>query len=259
MRGAIWAAGALWLLSAGARGDVVHLEGGRVIEGATKIEGDRVIVALESGKIALPMRGVVRIEQTRPAIDEVRAREAAMGRDDVAALLELANFCRERDLRAKEHELLQRVLRIAPNHEEARRRLGYVRAKEGWITGPDRARREESVELAKRREELEKKRAELELERKRAELTLSEARLERERASLISERTRERERPGRDDRPIYPSYYVAPNGNWVAPTLSPPSGPAPFPIPGVRSPHDASFSLPGVREPSTYFGDALRR
>lgn len=256
MRGALLTVCVVWLAAVSARGDEVHLTSGRVIEGATEVEGDRVIVAFESGKIVLPRQSVARIEQTRPASEEVRAREAALARDDVEGLLRLADFCRERDLRAKEHALLQRILRLSPDHEAARRRLGYVRGKEGWVTGP--ARPSSSERHAARREELETKKLELELEKQRAELRLSEARLERERAALAQERE-ERARPRREERPVYPSYYVAPNGPWTPPSLSPPSGPPPFPIPGVRSPHDHSFSLPGVREPSTYFGDALRR
>jgi hypothetical protein len=261
MRDSIVAALLVSLLAPAVRADEVHLQGGRVIEGATKVEGDRVIVALESGKIALPMHSVLRIERTRPAIEVVRQREASLGQGDVDGLLELANYCREHDLRAKEHELLQRVVRIAPNHEIARRRLGFVRAKEGWITGPDRVRRAEDAALAERRTELEKKRTEIELEQKRAELTLSEAKLERERAALLNERAKKRERVAQrdDDRPMYPSYYVAPYPQQPLPELKPPSGQPAFPINGVRSPHDASFSLPGVREPRTYFGDALRR
>ena len=246
-----------WLVASSAWADEVHLEGGRVIEGATKVEGDRLIVALESGKIALPMHTVVRIERKQPPIEEARARESRLRRDDVEGLLSLANFCREHELRAKEHELLQRVLRIAPDHEIARRRLGYVRAKDGWITGPERIRREDEAALTRKRAELEKKNVEVELEKKSAELTLREARLERERAAHIEERTKERAER-RDDRPVYPSYYVAPYP-YQPPQLSPPSGPPAFPIPGVRSPHDTSFNMPGVREPRTYFGDALRR
>ena len=251
---------ALGLIASSADADEVHLDSGRVIEGATKVEGDRVIVALESGKIALPKRSVVRIEQTRPAIEIVRERELSLARDDTAGLLALADYCRERELRAKEHELLQRVLRVDPDHETARRRLGYVRTKEGWITGPERARRAEDRSLDERRRELDKKRDEIDIEKKRAELLREEARLERERAELSEERSRSRARLAerRDERVIYPSYYVAPYP-YQPPPLSPPSGQPGFPIPGVRSPHDTSFSIPGVREPSTYFGDALKR
>lgn len=250
------AAGALLLWAATVHADEVHLEGGRVIEGASKVEGDRVIVALESGKISLPLRSVVRIEQKRPASEEARQREARIRSDDIEGLLALADYCREHDLRAKEHELLQRVLRVAPDHELARHRLGYVRAKEGWITGAERARRERADELDKKKAELAKQQGELELDQKKAELTLNEARLERERAAFLEERAR-RERE-RDERVVYPSYYVAPIGP-VPPALTPPSGPPAFPINGVRSPSDMSFSIPGVREPRTYFGDALRR
>jgi hypothetical protein len=248
---------AVSLLATSARADQVYLDSGRVIEGEAKVEGDRIVIALESGKIVLPARSVVKVEQTRPAIEEARAREATLRGNDVEGLLALADFCRERELRAKEHELLQRVLRIAPDHEIARKRLGYVRTKDGWISGAERVRHERERAYTERRAELEKRREEVELEKKRAELTLGEAKLERERAALIEERTKSRD-VARDDRPLYPSYYVAPYP-YQPPALSPPSGPPPFGINGARSPHDTSFSIPGVRDPRTYFGDALRR
>lgn len=247
-------AGALLLIAGSARADEIHLEGGRRIEGTATYEGDKVIVELESGRISFPRSAVQKVVRTSSALAEAQRRQAALSPNDVAGMLRLADFCRDHELRGHERALLERIVARDPDHAEARRRLGYVRTSEGWITTAELARRTDEARRARRQ-------SELSLANQQAALKLAEAKLERERAELARTRTA----ATRASEPVvvpypyplYAPYTFAPMRGRAA--LSPPSGPPAFPIPGVRDPRDTSFSLPGVREPSRYLDGAFRR
>jgi hypothetical protein len=260
---------ALLLVGSSARADQVHLVEGRILEGAATIVGDKVVIELEGGRITVPLREVAKIERQASPLSEAIAKAAALKANDVAGLLRVADFCREHDLLNKERELLQRILVVAPDHLDARRRLGFARATvnghEEWVDRAEVARREQ----ADRRQE---RQARAELEQKQAELSLAEARLARTRREL---RDSERERDAAREVARRPGVYVEPTyyggavysgvyGAYGLPVvvgpLSPPSSSGPvFHIPGVRHPGDPSFSLPGVRPPAAYFDGAFRR
>jgi hypothetical protein len=60
-------------------------------------------------------------------VRRVAARYAQLKPGDVRGLLELADFCRDHGMPARERELLERVIEHAPDHAQGRARLGYVR------------------------------------------------------------------------------------------------------------------------------------
>lgn len=253
-----------WILAiSSARADHVYLHEGRVLEGSATIQGDKVVIALESGSITVPLYEVSRIEHSTTPLAEANAREAALKPGDVRALLQLADFCRAHDLLNKERDLLSRIIALAPDHAEARRRLGFVRIDGAWVDRAELSRREQESRLAH-------KQAQVALEQKEAELRIAQAKLEQERNKTQQQ---ERQRDGvRYDLP-YPSYggygygpygsygsyggYALYGGGRVG-HLTPPSGPPAFPIPGVRSPSDMGFNMPGVMPPSHYFDGAFK-
>lgn len=57
--------------------------------------------------------------------------------DSVAAQLELAQWCQKRRLFDQEKAHLFRVIQLAPNHVDARLRLGFRRLNDEWIAGED--------------------------------------------------------------------------------------------------------------------------
>ncbi|MDB4990732.1 MAG: hypothetical protein JWN04_5910 [Myxococcaceae bacterium] len=260
--------GAFVLATSSARADEVHLAEGQVLVGTATIEGDKVVVELESGRITVPRSEVTRIEKSTTPLAQADARDAALKPSDVAGMLALANYCRDHDLFNKERDLLTRILTVAPNHAEARRRLGFVRQSvdghDTWVDHAEIAKHEEA-------ERLEHRQAQASLARKEAELAAATVKLQQDRARAQQE---EEERAQKANsiyaiRP-YSSYGAAPYGGGYGPYgggygygygygaasgrhLSPPSGGAPFGINGVRSPSDMGFNIPGVRAPSSYF------
>ncbi|MET0286118.1 MAG: hypothetical protein ABW352_16675 [Polyangiales bacterium] len=240
------------LASAFARADAVYLQGGRVLEGNATVDGDKVTVELESGRMAFARSEVVRIEKSTSPLDEVDAREKKLGKDDVAGMLELAKFCRDRDLPARERTLLERVLAKLPDHTEARRRLGYVREGDAWVLRADQLRKEREAQQAKREGELERRRAKVELEEAQLRRDRAEAELRTAQTQLARERTPQ-------PTPLTPSWYspvvVAPasrywNNGW---SHNPPL----HQQPPVTSPQGDNF-INGTRSPQSYFDDAWR-
>lgn len=60
--------------------------------------------------------------------------------DTVEAQWELAEWCRERTLTAQRERHLKRILQLDPDHEQARRGLGYVTRDGAWTTRDDELR-----------------------------------------------------------------------------------------------------------------------
>ncbi|HET6204052.1 MAG TPA: hypothetical protein VFI25_14775 [Planctomycetota bacterium] len=65
---------------------------------------------------------------------EFQRRREALAKGDASSHLDLARWCAEVGLKVEEKTVLKQVLVLDPDHEEARRRLGYVRNEAGkWV------------------------------------------------------------------------------------------------------------------------------
>jgi hypothetical protein len=271
-----------------AHADRIVLTSGSVIEGKATRVGEKVIVELESGKLTLSAGSIQRIEQAESEVDRVDARLRALHPQDVHGLFNLADYCRDHGMKAREQELLERVIALAPDHPEARARLGYVRTEAGWVTRDEQLRAQGMVKHGGRWLTPEQLLSVLKLEAETevAQLTRDQARVELEskRAELASqkaheaylERTREsQERAPRtvastDGMAAYYGPYTyganvpffpipglpgrpGPDGFKPNPLPPPGPGPAPSPIPGFRDPSNMSWQVPGYQNPSNYF------
>lgn len=113
--------------------DQVHLVGGSTIEGKASRKGDKVVIEIESGEIALSASEVEAIEPGPSPVQRFEAMHAKIGARDARALLALANFCRDHDMKERERVLLMRLLELTPEQPEVRARLGYVKSDAGWV------------------------------------------------------------------------------------------------------------------------------
>lgn len=123
------------LLASAASADVVHLRSGGRLEGATSVEGDRLVVRLESGTVKIPLDQVRRVVPATSPADEYATRAAAVAKDDVKAHWELALWCEERGLTRGTRVELEAVIAADPEHAEARKRLGYQKVGNEWLRG----------------------------------------------------------------------------------------------------------------------------
>lgn len=125
---------AIWTWGAVAHADRVHLIDGAIIEGKAVRQGDRIVIEVDAGRVAVPAREVARIEPSASPLQQAEQRHAGLAPRDVAGRVALANFCRDHGLRAREAELLREVIELDSDHAEARARLGYVRSGETWAS-----------------------------------------------------------------------------------------------------------------------------
>jgi hypothetical protein len=126
--------GAAAMLSTEARADRVVLVGGTVLEGQVTKKNGKVVVQTEAGEVAVPVDSVSRIEKSESGANGFEARYAALPPGDVQGRLDLAEYCRNRDMRTRERKLLLEVIALDKDNQRARARLGHVKTDTGWMT-----------------------------------------------------------------------------------------------------------------------------
>ncbi len=264
-----------------AQADKTFLIGGTVIEGKATRHGDKVVIELSDGEISLPAESIERIETSESIVDQFQARYAKLRAGDVKARFVLADYCRDHDMRSREQQVLREILDIDANNEQARLRLGYVKEGSSWVTEDDAMHAKgmvkhdgqwmsqgQALELERMRAETEiaeshRDMARAELESRKAELVAEKAKLDAERNRLAQNQAQAA--AAAQQQVATPAYYTPRYyGSYGAPARVLDvdgcgagrscehrgySNPYPFPIAGVRSPFDPSFSIPGVRDP----------
>jgi hypothetical protein len=125
------------LLPAGARGDVFHLAGGGRIEGELLNPREEPRKAYEvrvagGGTVTLVKEQVAKVESPSEA-----ERQYHKLRVETPATVEghwkLAEFCRTSNLPASREYHLGEILKLDPEHAEARYGLGYSKVKDKWV------------------------------------------------------------------------------------------------------------------------------
>jgi len=128
-------AAAFFVLADDARADLVKLKDGREIEGKVlEQNADSVVVKTSFGKQTFKKAEVKSIEIKETPADVYEKRYASLKRDDVAEVMDLANFASSNKLRTEAQNLYKLAITLDPDNEEARRALGYVKTKDGWFT-----------------------------------------------------------------------------------------------------------------------------
>lgn len=125
------AAATLALLAGPAPADIVHVVGGRTLEGEVEEKGDQVIVKMRGGTVVLPRSRVAEIERVAPPKDAFAARFAALTDGDANAALALAADAERHGLADEAGRALERAAQWAPGdanvREASRRWRVYVR------------------------------------------------------------------------------------------------------------------------------------
>jgi len=145
------------LLVAGVAGvagaDTLHLKNGRRFEGRVVRETAKTVdfEIRGIGKQTFNRKDIEKIEKGSSIFDEYDRKKAAIPADDPAALFELGKWCLENGLRKEARRTFRAVIKVSPDHEDARAALGYMRAEGRWLTRKDYQKHRE-----KRRKELSK-------------------------------------------------------------------------------------------------------
>lgn len=208
-----------------AAADEIHLRWGTKLEGKI-VSRTRKEITIDtgSGVVGIPAHYVVKIVESGSAVQEYQERLKDLDARGASAkeYYELAKWCRKEGLAGPARKVLLQVIAMDPDHEEARRDLGYEKVGDRWLTHDEamEARgyvkfegawilREERDRILREREEERKRERE---ERKREEEARRRAEEERRRAEE-EERRRESDRPGVSDaRIVIGSWYRWPYG-----------------------------------------------
>lgn len=118
--------------------DIVHLKNGGKIEGIVRVRGDRYVVTTDKNiEVEIPIKDVLSVEVTKTHRDVYREKRARIGEGDLKGLLELAKWCEEAGLESEARATYESIIRLDPDHEAARRALGFVRVGDAWLTGEE--------------------------------------------------------------------------------------------------------------------------
>ncbi len=128
------------LLAAAAAADVVTMKDGRKFEGTVLEQtAEKVVIKTKFGVNELKAADVASVEiKSTPEEEFKQRREAAAG--DAKALFDLYVWATSSGLKNQAKIALRDVIKVDPNHEEARRLLGYVRFEDRWVTEKERER-----------------------------------------------------------------------------------------------------------------------
>jgi hypothetical protein len=114
--------------------DVLHLKNGGVLRGRVSEQGDTVTLDAKWGRVVLSRAEVLRIEKEPPAETQYATRRAALKNPTVKDWVELARWCEANDLNSQAREAYTEAVRLDPDHEAARRALGFVWWQDRWVT-----------------------------------------------------------------------------------------------------------------------------
>lgn len=128
-------AAALLVSAAPAFADEVVLRNGAVFTGVVREEGDRVIVEVDFGTVTFKRIDVKSIRRTEDPIKEYEER--VRGVQDAKGYYEVALWARDRGLSTRAGDLLKKVIALDPDHEGARKALGYEKLDGRWLSADE--------------------------------------------------------------------------------------------------------------------------
>ncbi|MEN8150359.1 MAG: hypothetical protein ABFS86_11090 [Planctomycetota bacterium] len=151
------------LLAGVAAADTLYLKNGRKFDGRVVSEtATKVVFEIRGiGSQTFSKEDVDRIEKGASIFDEYDERIAKTDAEDPAAQFALGKWCMENGLRKEGRKAFKTVIKLTPDHKEARTALGYIRGDGRWMTTKDFRKYQ-----AKRKAELEKVLGTLKLGRK---------------------------------------------------------------------------------------------
>ncbi len=125
------------LLAAGASADEVLLvDGGKIVGKATRV-GDEVVVTTPHGETRVKADAVKSITVGRTVWDDYADKLKALDAKDAAAQVALGDWCKEHGLGVESQTHWKKALAVDPDQADARKRLGFIRYDDKWLTVDD--------------------------------------------------------------------------------------------------------------------------
>lgn len=135
--------------------DTVVKRNGQKLEGEIlEQDSDKVIIKTKFGTLTVPRAEVAEVTEGKTGADQFKDRWSDVDQKDTLALWELYEWCKESRLTKEGKTVLDRILLLDPDHEQARRASGFVLVDGTWLTKSEVAAAER-----KRRDDEKKARA----------------------------------------------------------------------------------------------------
>lgn len=126
----------IFLSAAAATADVIYLRDGEQLEGKVIEKKDGYIgVRTDRGIVfRVPEADVSKVIESDTPLEVYKQMAARIKPGDAEGHYNLAAWCRRQNLREEMKDELAAAIKADPNHEAARRDLGYVKTDKGWVT-----------------------------------------------------------------------------------------------------------------------------
>jgi hypothetical protein len=115
--------------------DELVLRNGAAFSGVVREEGEKVVIELDFGTMTFRKSEVRSIKKTDDPIKEFEQKLQAA--KDARGYYEVAAWAREKGLGTRANELYRKVISLSPDHEGARKALGFERVEGKWLEGDD--------------------------------------------------------------------------------------------------------------------------
>jgi len=144
-------AAVLILAAAPVAADIVYLRGGKTIEGKVSRDARTGDYRIETprGTVTKPASEVLRVEKCTLPEEQFRRQLRKTKRDDLDGLSKLVSYAREKGLADEKKTVCKLILVIDPNHEMARRELGYIVFQNEWVLEKEVRKKREELGLVK--------------------------------------------------------------------------------------------------------------
>jgi hypothetical protein len=128
----------LFVASQPARADEVLLRSGGKVSGViVERTASKIVIESGPGRVTLPMSRVLKVVESRSAIEAWQEKAADLAAGDVEGWATLARWAAERDLGTQSRDAWRRVLALQPAHAEANAALGRERLDGEWLDRDD--------------------------------------------------------------------------------------------------------------------------
>ena len=121
------------LASAASADEVLLRTGGKLVGKAEK-SGDEVIVKSPNGEIRVKAAEVESITAGRTVWDDYADKLKSTDEKDAAAQVKLGDWCKEQSLFREARRHWTRAIEVDPDQADARKRLGFLRYEDRWLT-----------------------------------------------------------------------------------------------------------------------------
>jgi hypothetical protein len=117
--------------------DLIILKNGGRIEGKATLKDDQVHIALPNGNMVLSRNAIEKIVWAVTPNEVYQQMRAMIDPNDAEGYYQLALWCLEHKLNSQSREVLLSAIGANPDHEKARKNLGYERHEGRWITNEE--------------------------------------------------------------------------------------------------------------------------